>query len=156
MNHVDTLLIEKISSPLCGWLRHRLGICQWRASLESLNGSIAFYVAATAFEIAGKGPSDGVFVTMLRTLFWLLILESVRRVARRQAASSLGVQTARMREWLFRLALVTMLPISLCYAHGLKGLFYSLSLTLLIAHFYLKASDAPPPEPRGRLARNRA
>jgi hypothetical protein len=156
MNRVDDLLIEKISSPLCGWLQHRLGVGQWRASFECLNGSIAFYLAAVALEIAGKGPADGIFATMLRTLIWLLVLESVRRHAYRQAASSVGARTARVREWLFRLALATMLPVSLCYATGLKSLFYSVSLTFLIGHLYLKASDAPPPQPRGKLARNRA
>ena len=156
MNRVDDLLIEKISSPACGWLEHRLGVSQWRASLECLNGSVGFYLAAVALEIAGKGPTDGIFAIMLRALVWLLILESVRRHAHRQAASSVGTRTARVREWLFRLVLATMLPVSLCYAHDLKSLLYSISLTFLIGHLYLKASDAPPPEPRGKLARNRA
>ena len=156
MNRLDDLLIERISSPLCGWLRHRLGICQWRASFECLNGSVAGYVAAVALEIAGKGPADGIFATMLRALVWLMILESVRRLACRQAASSVGVRTARVREWLFRLALLAMLPISFCYVTSLTNLLYSLSLSLLIGHLYLKASDAPPPERRGRLAYDHA
>ncbi|MGZ8349572.1 MAG: hypothetical protein ACXWUX_04140 [Allosphingosinicella sp.] len=156
MNRVDDLLIEKLSSPFCGWLQHFLGIGQWRASIECLNGSVAFYVAAAAFEIAGKGPEDGIFATMLRALIWLLVMESVRRLAHRQAASSMGTRTARVREWLFRLVLATMLPVSLCYATGWTNLLYSAALLLLTCHLYLKASDAPPPKPRGRFALDRA
>ncbi|HEX8639596.1 MAG TPA: hypothetical protein VF704_00410 [Allosphingosinicella sp.] len=155
MGRIDDLLIERIASPATGWLQHRLGIGQWRASFECLNGSIVFYVAAVALEIAGKGPYDGIFATMLRALFWLLIMDAVRRVACRQAASSVGTRTARVREWIFRLALVAMLPVSLLYAHGWHNLCYSAALLLLICHLYLKASDAPPPEPKGRLAYTR-
>jgi hypothetical protein len=155
MNRADDLLIEKIASPLCGWLHHRLGIGQWRASLECLNGSIACYVAAVAFEIAGKGPQDGIFATMLRALVWLLVMDFVRRLAQRQAASSVGTRTARVREWLFRLVLAAMLPVSLCYVAGWTNLLYSASLLLLVGHLYLKASDAPPPQPRGKLAYHR-
>ncbi len=152
MSTIDDVLIERLSSPLTGWLRHRLGICQWRASIESLNGSTVFYIAAVTLEIAAKGPNDGIFVTMLRALFWLLILEVARRRACRQAASSVGTRTARAREWLIRTALVAMVPLSLCYAYSFTNLLYSASLTLLLCHLYLKASDTPPPEPGGRLA----
>ena len=155
MSTIDDLLIERVSSPVTGWMQHRLGISQWRASIESLNGSTLFYIAAVALEIAGKGPYDGIFVTLLRALVWLLILDGVRRVAYRQAASSVGVRTARVREWLFRTILVAVLPLSLFYADGWNNLCYSASLTLLICHLYFKASDAPPPEPRGRFAFNR-
>ena len=156
MGRIDDLLIERIASPTAGWLQHRLGIGQWRASIECLNGSIVFYVFAVAIEIAGKGPYDGIFATMLRALFWLLIMDAVRKVAYRQAASSVGTRTDRVREWIFRLVLVAMLPVSLLYAQGWHNLCYSASLLLLVCHLYLKASDAPPPQPKGKLAYNRA
>jgi hypothetical protein len=156
MNRFDDLLIDRVSSPLAGWMQHRLALAPWRVSIECLNGSVAVYVAAVALEIAGKGPHDGIFVTMLRAVVWLLVLEAVRRIAYRQAASSVGTRTARVREWLFRIVLTAMLPISLCYASGLDNALYSVSLLLLVGHLYLKASDAPPPEKKGRLAYNRA
>ena len=156
MGRFDDLMIERIASPLAGWLQHRLGIGQWRASIECLNGSVFFYIAAVALELAAKGPYDGIFVTMLRALAWLLILDAVRRVAYRQAASSVGTRTARLREWIFRIALVAMVPVSLLYAQGWHNLCYSASLMLLVCHLYLKASDTPPPQPKGKLAFNRA
>ena len=153
MGTIDDLLIERFYSPLTGWLEHRLGVSQWRASIESLNGSLFFYIGAVALQIAGKGPEDGIFAIMLRALVWLLILDGVRRIAYRQAASSVGVRTARVREWIFRTILVATLPLSLYYVGGgLTNLCYSLSLMLLICHLYFKASDAPPPEPKGRPA----
>lgn len=154
MGTIDDLLIERVYSPLTGWLEHRLGISQWRASIESLNGSTFFYIAGVALEIAAKGPTDGIFVTMLRALVWLLVLDFLRRIAYRQAASSVGLRTARTREWVFRIILVAVLPLSLYYAHALDNLCYSASLMLLICHLYFKASDAPPPEPKGRFAYN--
>lgn len=154
MFRFDDILIARIASPACGWMEHRLGIGQWRASLEVLNGSLAFYVAAVAFDLATTSANEPLFTIMLRALGWLLILEHVRRIACRQAGSSLGVQTARLREWPFRVALTLMLPISLAYASQASNLLYSVSLLLLTCHFYLKASDTPPPEPKGRLAFN--
>jgi hypothetical protein len=154
MGTIDDLLIERIYSPLSGWLQHRLGVGQWRASFESLNGSTIFYVAGVALELAAKGPYDGSFVTLLRALGWLLILDYVRKHASRQAASSVGIRTARVREWLFRTILVAVLPLSLYYAQAWHNLCYSASLTLLICHLYFKASDTPPPERKGRLAFN--
>ena len=103
---------------------------------------------------ASQGPYDGIFVTLLRALIWLLVLDFVRRVAYRQAASSVGIRTARLREWLFRTILVAVLPLSFYYAHTWDNLCYSASLMLLICHLYFKATDAPPPEPQGRLAFN--
>lgn len=154
MGRLDDTLIEKIASPLTGWMQHRLGIGQWRASLECLNGSVVLYVAALALELAAKGPFDGIFITLLRALAWLLILDAVRRVAYRQAASSVGTRTARVREWIFRLVLVAMLPVSFLYAQAWDNLCYSASLLLLAGHLYLKASDTPPPQPKGKLAYN--
>ena len=156
MERVDDILIAKVYSPLTGWLRHHLGVCQWRAAIECLNGSMAFYVAGVAFEIAGRIPAGNVSQVLVRALVWLLIMDAVRRRAYRQAASSVGVRTARVGEWMFRLVLVAMLPLSLCYADSWNSLCYSGSLLLLICHLYLKASDTPSPEPRGRWARNRA
>ncbi len=155
MGTIDDLLIERISSPLTGWLQHRLGVGQWRASIESLNGSTVVYVAGVALELAAAGPEDAIYVTLLRALVWLLVLDFIRRVAYRQAASSVGVRTARLREWLFRTILVAVLPASLLYAQAWDNLCYSASLLLLVCHLYIKASDAPPPEPKGRLAFNR-
>ena len=155
MGTIDDLLIERVTSPLTGWLQHRLGVSQWRASLESLNGSTVFYIAGVALELAAKGPFDGIFVTLLRALVWLLILDFIRRVAYRQAASSVGIRTARVREWLFRTILVAVLPLSLHYVQGgWDNVCYSASLMLLVCHLYFKASDAPPPEPKGRPAFN--
>jgi hypothetical protein len=156
MGTIDDILIERVASPLTGWLQHRLGVSQWRASIECLNGSIVFYVAAVALEIAAKGPYDGIFMTMLRALVWLLIMDAVRRVAYRQAASSVGTRTARVREWAFRLVLVAMLPISLIHVQAWDNLCYSAALLLLTGHLYFKASDAPPPQPKGKLAHSRA
>ena len=156
MNRIDDLLIDRLSSPLAGWLQHRLDLAPWRASIECLNGSVVVYVAAVALQLAGTGPYDGTFVIMLRALLWLLVLDAVRRVAYRQAASSVGTRTARVREWLFRIVLAAMLPVSLCFADGLDNWLYSASLLLLVGHLYFKASDAPPPEPKGRLAFDQA
>ncbi len=156
MSTIDDALIEKVYSPLSGWLHDRFGIGQWRVSIECLNGSVAFYVAAVALDLAAKGLNDGAFVTMLRALAWLLILEWVRRRAYRQAASSVGMRTARTGEWTFRILLGAVLPLSLYHAQNLGSLCYSASLLLLVCHLYFKAADTPPPQPRGRLARQSA
>ena len=149
---VDDALIEKVYSPLAGRLRHGFGLCQWRVAIECLNGNIVFYLAGLAFTIAGKGMNDGIFVDLLKGLLWLLITDFVRRVTYRQAASSMGVQTARMREWFVRLVLTAMFPLSLFYIREWANLCYTLSLLFLIAHLYFKASDLPPPQPKGKLA----
>jgi hypothetical protein len=152
MTRFDDMLIGRLFSPLAGWLQHRLGIGQWRAALECLNGHVACYVAGTAFAIAGKGMRDGIFADLLAALIWLCIMEKVRRAALRQAGSSLGVQTARLNEWHFRAIFVVMLPVSLLYVEGWASGFYTLSLALLVAHLYFKACDVPPPERSRRLA----
>ena len=142
MNRIDDLAITRIFSPLAGWAEHRIGLGHWRIALECLNGHVAFYLAGLAFSLTGKGMTDGIFASLLVALAWLLLMEAVRRVACRQAGSSLGVQTARMREWHFRLILLISLPISV-------------SLLLLLCHLYFKACDAPPPQDRRRLAWHR-
>jgi hypothetical protein len=152
MTRFDDMLIGKLFSPLAGWLEHRLGLGQWRAALECLNGHVACYLAGTAFAIAGKGMRDGIFADLLAALVWLAIIEVVRRAALRQAASSLGVQTARLGEWHFRAILLLMLPFSLCYVEGWASGFYAASLALLLAHLYFKACDVPPPERKRSLA----
>ena len=152
MIRVDNLLIEKIFSPAAGWLEHRLGLGQWRVALECLNGHVAFYVAATALAIAGKGLGDAIFADLLAALAWLGIMAVVRRAAHRQAGSSQGVQTARLGEWHFRAIFLVMLPVSLCYVRDLASLLYTASLALLIAHLYFKACDSPPPEPKAKRA----
>jgi hypothetical protein len=82
-------------------------------------------------------------------------MEALRRVACRQAGSSLGVQTARLREWHFRLILLVSLPISVSRVHEAASACYSVSLFLLLCHLYFKACDAPPPQGRRRLAFSR-
>lgn len=148
----DQILIDRFFSPLAGWLQHRFGISQWRASLECLNGNVAFYLAGIAFSIAGKGINDGIFIDLLRGAGWLLIVDFARRVALRQAASSIGVQSARMGEWLIRVILVASFPVSLLTVHGVTNLCFTLSLLFLVLHLYFKASDTPPPERRRKLA----
>lgn len=142
----DHILIDRIFSPVVGWLHHRCGVDQWRLSLECLNGNVAFYLAGIALSIAAKGMADGIFIEMLKGVGWLLIVDLARRVARRQASSSMGVQSARMGEWLIRLVLVVMFPISLMHVRGLASFCFTLSLLFLILHLYFKVSDTPPPE----------
>ena len=152
MTRIDDLALTKFFSPLAGWVEHRLGLSQWRVSLECLNGHVAFYLGGLALSIGGKGANDGIFADLLVALAWLLLMEGARRVACRQAGSSLGVQTARMREWLFRVILLVSLPISVARIDELANAFYSLSLLLLVCHLYFKACDSPPPRGRRRLA----
>ncbi len=156
MRAIDDLIIERVFSPAAGWVSHRLGIDQWRLAIEALNGTIAFHLAAVALAIAGKGMKDGIFADLLAAIAWLGIMELIRRAAYRQAASSLGRQTARLREGFFRLLLLGLLPLSLYYVRGLENFCHSISLALFLAHLYFKACDSPPPRPRGRLAYNRA
>jgi hypothetical protein len=155
MTTIDDLLIHKLFSPLCGWAQHKLGISQWQLSIACLNAAIFFYIAAVALAIAGKGLRDGIFVDLLAALAWLLIMDFVRRIAYRQAASSMGVQSARLGEWLFRLILVAALPLSIAKIESSINFGYSLSLLFLVAHLYFKASDTPPPQRHRRLAYSR-
>jgi hypothetical protein len=156
VNRIDDIAIEKLFSPAAGWAEHRLGLSQWRLAMESLNGHLVFYLAGVALTIAGKGMEDGIFTNLLIALAWLSLMEIVRKVARRQAGSSIGVQTARMREWHFRLILLVMLPFSLMQVRGIGNACYSISLFLLVCHLYFKACDTPPPERRTRLAYSRS
>ena len=149
MSGIDEMLIGRVFSPAAGWLEHGLGVPRWRAAIECLNGHVACYLAGVAFAIAGKSARDGIFADLLAAMVWLGIMEAVRRAALRQAASSIGVQTARFGERHFRCILLLMLPVSLCYVEGWASGFYTGSLALLVAHLYFKACDAPPPE-RGR------
>jgi hypothetical protein len=152
MTRIDNALIERVFSPLCGWMEHRLGLGRWRVAMECLNGHLAFYVAGVALGIARKGPEDAIFVDLLSGLFWLGIMEAVRRAAFRQAGSSMGVQSARLGEWHFRTILLLMLTASLLFVRDLASFCYTASLALLLAHFYLKASDTPPPRRGTKLA----
>jgi hypothetical protein len=155
VTRLDDIAIARLFSPLAGWAEHRLGLGQWRIALECLNGHVAFYLAGLAFSLSGKGMDDGIFASLLVALAWLLLMEGVRRVACRQAGSSLGVQTARLREWHFRLILLVSLPISVARIDEVAAACYSLSLLLLVCHLYFKACDAPPPQRRRQLAWNR-
>jgi hypothetical protein len=154
VTRIDDIAISRLFSPVAGWAEHSLGISQWRVALECLNGHVAFYLAGLAFSIGGMGLNDGIFANLLVGLAWLMLMEALRRVACRQAGSSLGVQTARMREWHFRLILLIALPISVSRIDALATACYSLSLFLLVCHLYFKACDAPPPADR-RLAWSR-
>lgn len=156
MRGIDDRIIERVFSPVSGWLRHRLGIDQWRVALECLNGHLAFYLAGVALTIAESAPDAPVFADLLSAFIWLWIMDRVRTHARRQAASSMGVQSARLGEWLLRAVLLFALPVSFCFAGTLASLCYTLSLMFLTAHLYFKASDTPPPERGRRLAFDRA
>ena len=147
----DQVIIDRVFSPLTGWLHHRFGVNQWRLSLECLNGNVVFYLAGIALTIAAKGVEDGIFIDLLRGTGWLLIVDFARRVAMRQAASSIGVQSARMGEWLIRIVLLTAFPLSLVHAQGLAGVCFTISLLFLVLHLYFKASDTPPPQRRRSL-----
>jgi len=153
MSGIDEILIGRVFSPAAGWLEHRLGLSRWRVAIECLNGHVACYLAGVAFAVAGKSARDGIFVDLLAALFWLAIMEAVRRAALRQAGSSIGVQSARLGEAHFRCIFLIMLPASLCYVEGWASGFYTASLALLVAHLYFKACDAPPPERGHRPAR---
>ncbi|HEX8307398.1 MAG TPA: hypothetical protein VF645_03150 [Allosphingosinicella sp.] len=155
MTRLDDLALSKAFSPLAGWAEHRLGFGQWRIALECLNGHLAFYLGGLALSIGGKGMNDGLFADLLVALAWLLLMEGARRIACRQAGSSIGVQTARMREWLFRVVLLISLPVSLARIDQLSNALYSVSLFLLVCHLYFKACDSPPPTQRRRLAHAR-
>ena len=152
MNPIDDLTLGRLFSPLAGFAEHRLGIGQWRLAIECLNGHVAFYLAGVAFTIAEKGADDGIFTNLLVALAWLWLMEAVRRVAHRQAGSSIGIQTARMREWHFRLILAVSLPVSLMAVEGIASGCYTISLFLLLCHLCFKACDAPPPQRRRQLA----
>lgn len=148
MSRFDTLLIDKVYSPVVGWVHERSGLDQWKLSIECLNGTIAFYLAGVAFTIASKGMSDAIFADLLSAMLWLGFMEFVRRVALRQAGSSLGRQSARMQESIFRHILIGLLPLSIYYVRGLDNFCHTVSLLLLISHLYFKACDMPPPRRR--------
>ena len=152
MTPFDSALIEKVYSPITGWVNQHFGVDQWKLAIECLNGTVAFYLAGVALTIAGKGLGDGIFYDLLGAFVWLAVMDWVRRAAYRQAASSLGRQTARMREWLFRHILVGLLPLSLYYAEGLDDLCHTVSLVFFISHLYFKSCDMPPPRRRQQLA----
>jgi hypothetical protein len=152
MTPFDTALIEKVFTPLTGWVNARFGLDQWRLAIECLNGTIAFYLCGVALTIAGKGMGDGIFADLVSAFVWLAVMDLIRRAAYRQAASSLGRQTARMRESIFRHILVGLLPVSLYYAEGADDLCHTASLLFFIAHLYFKSCDTPPPVRRAQLA----
>ncbi len=151
MVNLDDLLLSRVFSPVSGWLKHQLGVCQWRLSVASLDVSIAAYLLGVGLSIAPKGMRDAIFVDLLSALVWLLIMSFLRDRAQRQAASTLGVQSARLGEWVFRTILTVMLPLSALSASSWPGLCYTASLLFLLCHLYLKAADTPPPTHR-RLA----
>jgi hypothetical protein len=96
--------------------------------------------------------NDAIFLDLLRAAGWLLIVDFARRVALRQASSSIGVQSARMGEWLIRIVLLATFPLSVLHMKGFTNFCFTASLLFLVLHLYFKASDTPPPAPKQRLA----
>ena len=152
MADFDNFIIERVYSPLTGFIGRQFGVDQWRLSIECLNGSKVFYLAGVAFTIAAKGMKDGIFVDLLAALLWLTVMQFVRQVAYRQAGSSMGRQSARLGESIFRYILVGLLPLSIYYIQSMANLCHTVSLICLISHLYFKACDMPPPRRTGRLA----
>lgn len=155
MTPFDTAIIEKVYTPITGWVNARFGVDQWRLAIECLNGTVAFYLAGVALTIASKGMMDGIFADLLAAVVWLLVMDWIRKAAHRQAASSLGRQTARMRESIFRHLLIGILPLSLWYAEGADDLCHSISLVFFISHLYFKSCDIPPPKRKMSFAYSR-
>jgi hypothetical protein len=157
MQKIDQFVLEKLIAPAAGWLTHKLGLGQWRMSLECLNGHLVFYLAGTALTIGHEARSGPVYPVMLGALAWLLLMQAIRHMALRQASSSLGVQTARMAEWHIRTILVAALPFMAFNVSDLGNACYTIALALLAGHFYFKACDIPPPQERRerKLAYNR-
>lgn len=156
VTNLDDIMIERIFSPIAGLMQHRFGVSQWRLALVCLDGCIAFYLGGIALTIAGKGMADGIFTDLLAAMGWLGIMTFARSIAYRQASSSIGVQSARLGEWMFRTVLAASLPLSLLYMSGLSSFCFTVSLLFLIAHLYFKACDTPPPQPTRKVALNRA
>jgi hypothetical protein len=156
MTPFDTALIEKVYSPITGWMNAHFGLDQWRLAGQCLNGTAACYLAGLALTIAGKSMGDGIFTDLVVAFAWLIGIDWLRRALYRQAASSLGRQTARMRESIFRHILVGLLPLSFYYAQGPNDLCHTLSLVFFISHLYFKSCDSPPPRRRHQLAWTRA
>jgi hypothetical protein len=148
MQRIDQFVLEKVCAPAAGWLHHRLGVEQWRVSLECLNGHLAFYLAGTALRIGTEVKAGPVYPVMIAALVWLLLMQAVRNMALRQANSSIGVQTARMAEWHIRTILVIAVPFLGFQVHDLADFCYTAALGLLALHFCFKACDTPPPQER--------
>nr|WP_295372622.1 hypothetical protein [uncultured Sphingosinicella sp.] len=155
MTPFDTAIIEKVYTPVTGWVNARFGVDQWRLAIECLNGTVAFYLAGVALTIASKGMGDAIFADLIAAFVWLVVMDLIRKAAYRQASSSLGRQTARMRESIFRHILVGIVPLSLYYGEGLDDLFHTISLLFFISHLYFKSCDMPPPQRKMQFAYSR-
>jgi hypothetical protein len=155
MTPFDTAIIEKVYTPVTGWVNSRFGVDQWRLAIECLNGTIAFYLAGVALTIASKGMGDAIFTDLIAAFVWLMVMEFIRKAAYRQASSSLGRQTARMRESIFRHILVGIVPLSLYYCEGVDDLCHTISLLFFISHLYFKSCDMPPPQRKVQFAYSR-
>jgi hypothetical protein len=155
MTPFDTAIIEKVYTPVTGWVNARFGVDQWRLAIECLNGTVAFYLAGVALTIAGKGMGDAIFADLIAAFVWLMVMEFIRKAAYRQASSSLGRQTARMQESIFRHILVGIVPLSLYYLEGVDDLCHTISLLFFISHLYFKSCDMPPPERKAQFAYSR-
>jgi hypothetical protein len=155
MTPFDTAIIEKLYTPVTGWVNSRFGVDQWRLAIECLNGTIAFYLAGVALTIASKGMGDAIFTDLIAAFVWLMVMEFIRKAAYRQASSSLGRQTARMRESIFRHILVGIVPLSLYYCEGVDDLCHTISLLFFISHLYFKSCDMPPPQRKVQFAYSR-
>lgn len=155
MNRIDDLLISRIFSPLSGWSEHELGMPKLRLALGCIDASIGSYFLGMALSLAHKRVEEGTLSYMMAAFGWLCIMTFARRMTLREAGSSLGVQTARMRESMLRLVLLVLLPFSLIAIRGPSNLCFTLSLIFTIAHLYFKAADTPPPVRRNKLAFHR-
>lgn len=155
MTPFDTAIIEKVYTPVTGWVNARFGVDQWRLAIECLNGTVAFYLAGVALTIASKGMGDAIFADLIAAFVWLMVMEFIRKAAYRQASSSLGRQTARMQESIFRHILVGIVPLSLYYCEGVDDLCHTISLLFFISHLYFKSCDMPPPQRKVQLAYSR-
>jgi hypothetical protein len=155
MTPFDTAIIEKVFTPVTGWVNSRFGVDQWRLAIECLNGTVAFYLAGVALTIASKGMSDAIFADLIAAFVWLMVMDFIRKAAYRQAGSSLGRQTARMQESIFRHILVGILPLSVYYLEGVDDLCHTISLLFFISHLYFKSCDMPPPQRKMQFAYSR-
>ena len=79
MTPFDTVIIEKIFTPITGWVNTRFGVDQWRLAIECLNGTVAFYLAGVALTIASKGMTDAIFADLLAAFAWLMVMDWIRR-----------------------------------------------------------------------------
>jgi hypothetical protein len=109
-----------------------------------------------ALTMAQRSLEEGILAQLIGAFGWLALMTFARTVAHRQASSSLGVQSARFDEWMFRGVALMILPFSILYIRDLSNFCFTLALLFAISHLYFKASDTPPPKGRRKLSYNQA